>query len=92
MAREPLAGHSLLITESSRSHSDTLHSVGLLWMNKQPDVETSDTTQHNTRQRQTSMHPAGFEPAIATSKHALTHVLNRVAIRIDLRASVVTKP
>jgi len=34
-------GQGLLIAESSRSHSDTPHLVGLLWTNDQPDVETS---------------------------------------------------
>ena len=33
--------HDLLILEVSRSHSDTPHSVGLLWTNGQPDAETS---------------------------------------------------
>jgi hypothetical protein len=42
----PVAPHSpvgqgLLIIEASRSHSDTPHSVGLLWTSDQPDAETS---------------------------------------------------
>jgi hypothetical protein len=32
VAPQPLLGHGLLIIEASRSHSDTPHSVGLLWM------------------------------------------------------------
>jgi hypothetical protein len=40
-----LRDHGLLIIEASRSHSDTPHSVGLLWMNNQSDAETSDNTQ-----------------------------------------------
>jgi hypothetical protein len=32
---------------ASRSHSDTPHSVGLLWTSDQPDAETS-TWQHTT--------------------------------------------
>jgi hypothetical protein len=40
MAQQPLAGQGLLIIEASRSHSDTLHSVGLLWTSDQPDAET----------------------------------------------------
>jgi hypothetical protein len=32
---------SLLIIEASQSHSDTPHSVGLLWTSDQPDAETS---------------------------------------------------
>jgi hypothetical protein len=42
----PLVGQGLLIVEASRSHSDTLHLVGLLWTSDQPDAETSDITQH----------------------------------------------
>ena len=40
MAQQPLAGQGLII-EASRSHTDTPHSVGLLWMSDQPDAETS---------------------------------------------------
>jgi len=36
-----LMGLGLLVVEVSRSHSDTPHSVGLLWQSDQPDVETS---------------------------------------------------
>jgi hypothetical protein len=41
MAQEPLVGHGLLMIEASRSHSDTPHSVGLLWRSDQPVAETS---------------------------------------------------
>jgi hypothetical protein len=41
MHRHPLVGHGLLIIEASRSHSDTPHSVGLLWTSDQPDAEKS---------------------------------------------------
>ena len=37
----PLVGQRLLLIESSQSHSDTPHSVGLLWTTDQPDAETS---------------------------------------------------
>jgi len=36
-----LVGQGLLINEASRSHSDTPHSVGLLWPGDQPEGETS---------------------------------------------------
>jgi hypothetical protein len=38
-------GQGLLITEVSRSHSDTSQSVGLLWTGDKPDAVTS-TWQH----------------------------------------------
>jgi hypothetical protein len=34
-------GQGLRITEASRSHSDTPHSVGLLWTSDRPVAETS---------------------------------------------------
>jgi len=34
-------GQGLLIIEASRPHTDTPHSVGLLWTSDRPDVETS---------------------------------------------------
>jgi hypothetical protein len=37
----PLLGQSLLVVETSRSHSDTPHSVGLLWTSYQHVAETS---------------------------------------------------
>jgi hypothetical protein len=47
MARQPLGVLGNLIIEASRSHSDTPHSVGLLWTSDQPVAETS-TWQHTT--------------------------------------------
>jgi len=41
MAQQLLVGQGLLITEASRSHSDTLRSVGLLWASDQSNAETS---------------------------------------------------
>jgi hypothetical protein len=40
MLQQHLVGQGLLIIEASRSHSDTPHSVGLLWTSNQPDAET----------------------------------------------------
>jgi hypothetical protein len=45
VAQQPLVGQGHLIIEASRSHSDTPHTVGLLWTSDQPDAETS-TWQH----------------------------------------------
>ena len=41
MAQEPLVVQGLLIIKCSKLHSDTPHSVGLLWTSDQPDAETS---------------------------------------------------
>ena len=41
MAQQLLLGHTSIIIEASRSHSDTPHSLGLLWTSDQADIETS---------------------------------------------------
>jgi hypothetical protein len=41
VALRPNGGHSLLIHDVSRSHTDTPQSVGLLWTSDQPVEETS---------------------------------------------------
>jgi len=47
MAQQPLVGQRLLNVEDLWSHSNTPHSVGLLWTSDQHDAETS-TWQHTT--------------------------------------------
>jgi hypothetical protein len=48
VAQQPPVGQGLLIIEASRSHSDTPHSVGLLWTSDQPHAETLlDNTRHS---------------------------------------------
>jgi len=47
MTGEPLVGLDLVIIEASRTHSETSHSVGLLWTSDRPDVESS-TWRHTT--------------------------------------------
>jgi hypothetical protein len=47
MARQAPVVQSLLNIEASLSHSDTKHTVGLLWTSDQPDVDTS-ISQHTT--------------------------------------------
>ena len=41
MARQPIVGQGLLTVEASRSYSDALHSVEILWTSDKPDAETS---------------------------------------------------
>jgi len=43
IAQQSLLGQGLLIIEVSRSHSDTQHSLGLLWTRDQPEAETPHT-------------------------------------------------
>jgi hypothetical protein len=81
-AQQPPVGQGLLTLEASRSHSDTPHSLLLLWMCDQHNAETS-TWQHTTipreKERETSMTPAGFEPTIPASERPQTHALDRAA-------------
>ena len=77
MAQQPLVGQGLLMVETSRSHSDTPHSVGLLRTSDQPDLTT-----HNTHKRQTFLPPAGFEPTIPAKERPQTHALDGAATGI----------
>jgi hypothetical protein len=46
--QQPLVGQGLLVIEASRSHSDTPHSVGLLWTSVSPaQRHLPDNTQHS---------------------------------------------
>jgi hypothetical protein len=67
MAHYPLAGQSLLFIETSRSHSDTSHSVGLLCTSDQTDAENS-TWQHTTLAR--DIHPCPWRDPSPQSQQA----------------------
>jgi len=41
MVQQPLVGQCLLVIETSCSHSDTPHLIGLLWISDQSNAETS---------------------------------------------------
>jgi hypothetical protein len=48
MQQQPLMGQGLLIFEASRSHSDTRHSIGLLWTSGGPSQRPlPGNTQHS---------------------------------------------
>jgi hypothetical protein len=75
MVLQSIVGQGLLITEASLLHSDTPHSIELLWTSDQSHRDIYLTT-HNNRRRQTSMPPAGFEPAIPGSEGPQTLVID----------------
>jgi len=50
MVRQTLVGQGPIFIETSRSHSDTPQSVGLLWTGDQPVAESS-TWQHTSLTR-----------------------------------------
>jgi len=60
---------SSLLRIDDHAQLDTPHSAGLLWTSDQPGADTS-TWQHTTltRDRQTSMPPAGFESTFPASE------------------------
>ena len=67
MTQQPLVGQPLII-ESSRRHSDTLHSVGRLWTSDQPDAETS-SWQYTTLTR--DGHPCPLQDSNPQSQQAI---------------------
>ena len=66
--------------QASRSDSDTLHSVGLLWTSDQPDPDLYLTTQ-NTHNRHRCL-SAGLEPTFPASELQQTHALDRAVTEI----------
>jgi hypothetical protein len=78
-SKSPLAGQGIIFVKTSRSHSDTPHSVGLLWTNDQPDAKTSLWQHTSLTKTQTSTPSAGFEPIIPANDRAQTHALDRAA-------------
>jgi hypothetical protein len=66
MVHQPLVGQDLLIVTSSQSHSDTPHSVRLLWTSDQPDADIY-LTRYSTHNRQTPMAASFHEDFIVTT-------------------------
>jgi hypothetical protein len=73
--QQPYSDIGRLTVQFCISHTDTPHSVALLWTRNRPVAETSAYTTHNIHMTKTSMSPAGFESAIPTSKRPQTHAL-----------------
>jgi hypothetical protein len=84
VAQQSLVDQGLLIIQASRSESQTLRSVGLLWTSNQSTAETSTCTTHNIRYRQTSMLLAVFEPTIPANERPRTHALDCAAAGIGI--------
>ena len=79
VSRRPLVG---LPCEALRSHSDTPHSVGLLWTcNRSVRRTVPDNTQIS---QETSNLPVGFEPAIPANERPQTHATNLSATGLEL--------
>ena len=85
MAQQPLAGQGLLINEALWSHSDTPHSVGLLWTSDQPYAETWQPTQHSQK---ADIHVPGGIWTHNPSK-LQTHAFDHAATGIDLQTLLI---
>jgi hypothetical protein len=74
MAQKRLVGQDLLSIQALRSHSDTPHSVRLLWISP-TQRPLPDNTQHSKQPR---IHAprAGFEPTIPASERRRTKTLD----------------
>jgi len=72
---------SLLIIEAARSHT----TLGRTLLDEWPARRNAlYLTTHNIHKRQTSMPPAGFEPALPASERPLTRAATRVGFRLSL--------
>jgi len=69
-------GLGQLVVEVSKSHSDTPHSVGLLWTSDRSVAQTSNS-QHTTLTKEISILPAGLELAIPAGERPQTHTSDR---------------
>ena len=68
MIQQSLVGQGLVIVEASRSHSDTLQSVGFLLTSDQPDAENSDNIYHS---QETDIHsPSGIRTHSPSKREA----------------------
>ena len=89
MTQQPLVDQGLFIIEGSRSHPVRHTALGNTPLDERSAWRT-DLTTHNTHKRQTSMHPAGFEPTIPASKLPQTHALDCAATRSSLKSITFT--
>ena len=81
-AQKPLIGQGLLIIKASRSHSDTPHSVGLLWMSDKAEAQTS-TWQHTTLTRDRHICPRRDSNApVPVTERPRNHVFDCAATGI----------
>ena len=67
-----LVGKGLFIIEASRSHSDTPHSVELLWMNDRSDANTCRLPDNNQHSQQTDIHTSDGIRNCKSGKRAAT--------------------
>jgi len=79
VAQQPYSCLGRLIVEVSRSHATLATSPVVKSSTRRRDLYL---TTHNTHNRQTSVPPTGFEPAVPIRERSHTHVLDRLATGI----------
>jgi hypothetical protein len=79
MVEQPQQGQGLLIVEASRSHSDTPHSVGLLWTSDQPPQTHKPDNKRHSQYR--DIHVPGGIRTFKPSKRT------RAGPRLELRGN-----
>jgi hypothetical protein len=90
MAQQTLESQ-IIIIEASWSQSGTLHSVGLLCTSDKSRPRDLYLKTNNIHETQTSMYPAGSEPAIPVSERPQIHALDRAAIGFRFAQYSATK-
>jgi len=83
-AQQLLLGQRLLFIQTTRRHSETSHSVGLLWKSDQPEARPRDLYLTNKPHSQkTDIHaPAVSESAVPAGQQPQTPALDRAATGI----------
>jgi hypothetical protein len=87
VAQQPKSSLGHLLLEFSQSHSDTPHSVGLLWMSDQSVAETSTLTTHKHSQ-ETNVHAPGEIGIHDPSKNSAERPRLRPRSRWDRRLKI----
>ena len=65
--------HSTHTPHTHTPHTHTTHTVGFLWTCDQHVAEAATYRKHTKQKRQTSMPPAGLEPAIPGTERPQTY-------------------
>ena len=83
ISQQSVVGQGFLVIETSRSHTDVPHSVGLLWTSDQTDAENS-TWQHTslTRDKHPPPPSGGIRTRNPSKQTAQAHAVDRVATGI----------
>ena len=79
MARQHMVGQGLFTVKASRSYSDILHSVEIVWTSDQPDAETPPSQNTTLTNETHPCPPVGFEPTISANQRPQNRGLDGAA-------------